>query len=49
MICFEIPPGTTIVRAFVTNAGAGQDGQFQFVDLQATNFPQRFYRITASQ
>ena len=34
---------------FVTNAVADQNGLFQFWDLQATNFPQRFYRITSSQ
>jgi autotransporter-associated beta strand protein len=34
---------------FVTNAVADQAGQFQFTDLQATNFLQRFYRITSTQ
>jgi autotransporter-associated beta strand protein len=40
------PPITWL---FVTNAIADQDGNFQLADLQATNFMQRFYRITASQ
>ena len=35
----------SILWLFVNNAVADQSGQFQFVDLQATNFPQRFYRI----
>jgi uncharacterized protein with beta-barrel porin domain len=34
---------------FVTNAVADQSGLFQFVDLQATNFSQRFYRILSWQ
>jgi hypothetical protein len=34
---------------FVTNAVADQNGLFQLWDLSATNFPQRFYRITGSQ
>jgi hypothetical protein len=38
-----------IVWFFVMSAMADQNGQFQLVDLQATNYPQRFYRITASQ
>jgi autotransporter-associated beta strand protein len=36
-----------IVWLFVTNAVADQFGLFQLVDLQATNFSQRFYRIMA--
>jgi autotransporter-associated beta strand protein len=38
-----------VVWSFVTNAVADQNGQFQLADLQATNFPQRFYRIIANQ
>jgi autotransporter-associated beta strand protein len=38
-----------IVWSFVTNAVADQNGLFQFADLQATNFPQRFYRIMSNQ
>ena len=34
---------------FVTNAVADQNGEFQFLDLLATNFPQRFYRIISGQ
>ena len=34
---------------FVTNAVADPNGNFQFWDLSATNFPQKFYRITGSQ
>jgi hypothetical protein len=32
---------------FVTNSVADQNGNFQFWDLSATNFPQKFYRITS--
>ena len=38
-----------IIWLFVTNAVADQSGLFQLVDLQATNFPQRFYRIMSTQ
>jgi hypothetical protein len=38
---------TPIVWLFVTNAVADQSGLFQLVDLQTTNFSQRFYRIKA--
>lgn len=38
-----------IAWLFVTNAVASQSGQFQLIDLQATNFSQRFYRIKSSQ
>ena len=34
---------------FVTNAVADQNGLFQLWDLSATNFPQKFYRLTGSQ
>ena len=34
---------------FVTNAVADQNCEFQFWDLSATNFPQRFYRIISGQ
>ena len=33
-----------------TTLGSGVEnspGQFQFIDLQATNLPQRFYRISS--
>jgi len=33
----------------VTNTVADQNGLFQLWDLQATNFPLRFYRISGSQ
>jgi autotransporter-associated beta strand protein len=36
------------VWTFVTNAVANQAGLFQFSDLSATNFPERFYRISSS-
>jgi hypothetical protein len=32
---------------FVTNTTSDVNGFFQFVDPQATNFPQRFYRVIA--
>lgn len=38
-----------IVWLLVTNAVADQSGAFQFTDLLATNFPQRFYRIMSTQ
>jgi autotransporter-associated beta strand protein len=38
-----------ILWLFVTNTVADQNGLFQFQDLSATNFPQRFYRITSGQ
>jgi len=38
-----------IVWLFVTNVVADQSGLFQFVDLQATNLPQRFYRTLSWQ
>jgi autotransporter-associated beta strand protein len=41
-----VPP---VVWNFVTNTVAGQNGNFQFADLGATNFSQRFYRISANQ
>jgi len=40
-----IPP---VVWISVTNAVADQTGLVQLSDLSATNFPQRFYRISAS-
>ena len=40
-----IPP---VVWISVTNAVADQTGLFQLSDLSATNFPLRFYRISAS-
>jgi len=30
----------------LTNRPAGSDGMFQLLDLEATNFPQRFYRVS---
>lgn len=38
-----------VVWGLVTNAVADQNGQFQLFDWSATNFAQRFYRITGSQ
>jgi autotransporter-associated beta strand protein len=37
-----------VVWRFVTNAVADQTGLFELFDLSATNFPQRFYRISSS-
>jgi autotransporter-associated beta strand protein len=38
-----------VAWSFVTNAVADQSGQFELWDLQATNFPQRFYRLSTGQ
>ena len=38
---------TPVFWMFVTNAAAGTNGLFQLFDLQATNYLQRFYRISA--
>jgi len=54
---FTNAPGLCLSLAGTTNAAAGQwitlgsipeiaPGQYQFTDLQATNSPQRFYRVT---
>ncbi len=52
-VTYELDAATNLVPPiawnFVTNAVADQNGQFQFSDLQATNFAQRFYRIAANQ
>jgi autotransporter-associated beta strand protein len=52
-VTYELDAATNlflpIVWLFVTNAVAGQSGLFQFADLQATNFSQRFYRIAGGQ
>jgi len=37
-----------VVRISVTNAVADQTCLFQRSDLSATDFPQRFYRISSS-
>ena len=52
-VSYELDAATNLVTPvfwmFVTNAIAGQNGLFDLWDLSATNFPQRFYRITSSQ
>jgi autotransporter-associated beta strand protein len=52
-VTYELDAATNLALpvawSFVTNTVADQSGQFQFADLQATNFAQRFYRITANQ
>jgi autotransporter-associated beta strand protein len=52
-VSYELDAATNLASpidwSFVTNAVADQNGSFQFADLQATNFPQRFYRIIANQ
>jgi len=52
-VAYELDAATDlappVIWSFVTNAMADQSGQFQLFDLQATNFPQRFYRILSSQ
>jgi hypothetical protein len=40
-----MPP---VIWMSLTNAVADQTGLFQLTDLSATNFPQRFYRISSS-
>lgn len=48
-VTYELDAATNLTApvfwSIVTNAVADQNGQFQLSDLQATNFPQRFYRI----
>jgi autotransporter-associated beta strand protein len=50
-VTYELDAATNLAPpinwSFVTNAVANQSGFFQFEDLQATNFHQRFYRIMA--
>jgi autotransporter-associated beta strand protein len=51
-VLYELDAATDLappVWIFVTNTVADQSGQFQLYDLSATNFSQRFYRITAGQ
>lgn len=52
-VTYELDAATNlappIAWSFVTNTVADQNGRFQLSDLQATNFTQRFYRITANQ
>jgi autotransporter-associated beta strand protein len=50
---YELDAATNLMLpiswSFVTNAVADQTGLFQLIDLSATNFPQRFYRVMSSQ
>ena len=52
-ITYELDGATNlappIAWLFVTNAVADQNGLFQLWDLSATNFSQKFYRITGGQ
>lgn len=52
-VTYELDAATNlyspIAWLFVTNTIADQSGLFQMVDLQATNFSQRFYRIVSGQ
>ena len=52
-VTYELDAATNLAPPipwlFVTNAVADQTGGFQFWDLSATNFPQRFYRIISGQ
>jgi autotransporter-associated beta strand protein len=52
-VTYELDAATNLLSPiawlFVTNAVADQSGLFQFTDFLATNFPQRFYRITSTQ
>jgi autotransporter-associated beta strand protein len=51
-VTYELDAATNlappIAWSFVTNTVADQSGQFELLDLQATNFTQRFYRIASS-
>jgi hypothetical protein len=52
-VTYELDAATNLMPPvlwmFVTNAVADQNGLFQLWDLSATNFPQKFYRLTYSQ
>jgi hypothetical protein len=52
-VTYELDATTNLMSPigwlFVTNTVADQSGLFQLVDLHATNFPQRFYRIMSGQ
>jgi len=52
-VSYELDAATNLVPPiywfFVTNAVADQNGQFQLMDLSATNDLQRFYRISSGQ
>ena len=52
-VTYELDAATNLMPPvlwmFVTNAVADQNGLFQLWDLSATNFPQKFYRLTGSQ
>ena len=52
-VTYELDAATNLMPPvlwlFVTNAVADQNGLFQLWDLSATNFPQKFYRLTDSQ
>jgi len=52
-VTYELDAATNLLPPipwfFVTNTVADQNGLFQLWDLQATNFPLRFYRISGSQ
>jgi hypothetical protein len=52
-VTYELDAATNLAPPipwlFVTNAVADQNGLFQLWDLSATNFSQRFYRITSGQ
>jgi autotransporter-associated beta strand protein len=52
-VTYELDAATNLFSPvawlFVMNTIADQSGYFQLVDLQATNFPQRFYRIKSGQ
>ena len=51
-VAYELDAATNLSSpinwVFVTNAVAGQDGLFQFIDTQAAAYPKRFYRIKSS-
>ncbi len=52
-VTYELDAATNLMPPvlwmFVTNAVADQNGLFKLWDLSATNFPQKFYRLTGSQ
>jgi autotransporter-associated beta strand protein len=52
-VAYDLEAATNLLApiawTLVTNAVADQSGSFQFMELQAANFPQRFYRIKSGQ
>jgi hypothetical protein len=51
LLAYELDAATNLAAPvfwqFVTNTTSDVNGFFEFIDPQATNFPQRFYRVIA--